>query len=218
MHRQDCRMRREPMNRTLVIGCMMVVGTLCQQCGSDSDSSPPPAGAGGTSGSAGAASGGAAGTAQGGSAGQAGVAGTAGAAEGGAAGSAQGGAAGSAGAAGSQGGAAGQGDAGPDDAVCAAKSTHQECAACCATNHPTGTQTYQAARISCACQDGADYCKTDCEGTFCATPTQTPDAACKTCVSKVTGGGGVCVDTIKTECDAVADCVAMRNCGIACPQ
>jgi hypothetical protein len=35
-------------------------------------------------------------------------------------------------------------------------------------------------------------------------------------VSKVTGSGGGCVASIKTACNAEADCKAIQACGIAC--
>jgi hypothetical protein len=108
---------------------------------------------------------------------------------------------------------AGRGDGGVTEAQCIAGPAPQ-CADCCTRAHDKGSKAYDVALLKCICTTpGA--CQAECATTFCATPFQTPNAACNTCIRGAVDGA--CMAQLTTECNAEPDCPALYGCFEKCP-
>lgn len=98
-------------------------------------------------------------------------------------------------------------DADTSDSTCGDTTDHWSCFSCCADEHPTGNDVYQAAIFGCYCKD--ENCKTECSSTFCASNPNLPDATCSSCLDLHNCGA-----EIIGKCNADTDCVAFSKCRI----
>ena len=96
----------------------------------------------------------------------------------------------------------------PETSECGGEATQTACVTCCSNKHMDGAGTYFVALIDCMCV--ADKCAKDCAKTLCdPNNPQNADATCQGCVQAKTSA---CAPTVKTTCQADADCVAFDAC------
>jgi hypothetical protein len=108
---------------------------------------------------------------------------------------------------------AGRTEAGPNEAACLAGPA-AACPGCCTEAHAKGSAHYDKSLLKCICTTPA-ACQAECATTFCATPFQTPNAACNTCIRGAVDGA--CKTQLETECNAEPDCPALYSCINQCP-
>jgi hypothetical protein len=119
------------------------------------------------------------------------------------------------------GGTSDDGSSEDPDLACGAETTQQACAQCCATNHPSGYETFAGTLLACACKGtgadgGAGVCATECADTACAQTPKTPTSACNTCLQTAVGSGGGCQQAVSDACTAEPDCLAQQKCVAQC--
>ena len=96
-----------------------------------------------------------------------------------------------------------------DTAACGMKATSKECSDCCVQKTPTALDASDKIYGDCIC--AATTCATACVDSVCAMAdnTNTPTAACKTCLDT---NDQMCGDKAGAACDADATCKAASAC------